>query len=177
MKESNVPFDPNDAELEPHEDDVAAVTAPKDEPEVVDSAVPEPAATPQPQRLSDYHCPKLVRDEDILRRPVVERLTNAEGDVVAKLRHRVPEQVVVDPMECPSCGKLVEKHMLVLDNMTGRRDCAIAVQERANPNYTARFGADAEKAADADADARKDEDKRDDGGLRLREEEGLRDGV
>ena len=103
---------------------------------------------------SDLHCPLLVDDEDKSTATVVEQHVGQDGQPTGRTVHRVPEQVVVDPVDCPSCGKIVERHMLVYSPLTGERDCAVAINARANPKYTAMFGGDAKNWAEADADAK-----------------------
>lgn len=119
--------------------------------------VPPPAAgqitRPGALQYSDLHCPLLVDDEDKIDVTVVEQLANAEGEPSGRVVHRRPHQLVVDPVECPTCHIVVERHMLVASPLTGTRDCAIAVQARGNPAYTRLFGAMAGNAADADAEA------------------------
>ena len=80
---------------------------------------------------SDLHCPLLVDDVDVVKTAVVETHVGADGLPAGRTVHRVPEQLVVDPIACPDCGKMVERHMLVVNNATGTRDCPIAINFRA----------------------------------------------
>jgi hypothetical protein len=120
-------------------------------------AAPAPGqlATGRPLVYSDLHCPLLVDDEDKNTTTVVEQLSNAEGEPGGRVLHRVPEQVVTDPVECPTCFKVVERHMLVASPILGTRDCAIAIQARANPRYAKLFGADTAAQAELEAEANK----------------------
>ncbi len=57
---------------------------------------------------------------------VYETHRDENGDTIGRTMHRTPLQVVNDPVDCPDCGKIVERHMLVLNPITGLRRCAIA---------------------------------------------------
>lgn len=48
---------------------------------------------------------------------------------------RQPQQVLVRPVECPTCHIKVESHQLVFDKAAGGgvRDCAMAIQNREHP--------------------------------------------
>lgn len=83
--------------------------------------------TAEGQPLSDLHCPLLVDEDDIVKTTVVETHYDQEGKASGRTIHRTPLQVVTDPVSCPDCGKIVERHMLVVNAATGTRDCAIAV--------------------------------------------------
>lgn len=94
------------------------------------------------------HCPLLVDDEDVDKRTVVSQNLNAEGAVSSVTVHRYPDHVIVDPVKCPSCGIVRERHGLVFNNLTGIRDCAIAINEHARKEYAGQFGANAKAVVD-----------------------------
>lgn len=89
------------------------------------------AADPSAPVKSDMHCRLLVSDGGGDRRTVVEQHVDAQGEPAGKTVHRYPEQVVVRPVECPTCGKIVERQMLVAVPGAGEADCAIAINMRA----------------------------------------------
>jgi hypothetical protein len=101
---------------------------------------------------SDLHCPMLQEGpgDD---RTIVEQHTDAEGRPAGKTVHRYPEQLVQTPAECPTCGKIVERHMLV-HTALGTRDCAVALNAKARgEDPQAIIAAKAEKRAAAIATA------------------------
>ncbi len=78
---------------------------------------------------SDMHCPLLVDSADVDQSTVVEQHFAADGSAAGRTVHRYPDQLVQTPTDCPTCGKIVEKHQLVPDQYGGR-DCAIALNQR-----------------------------------------------
>jgi hypothetical protein len=104
---------------------------------------------------TDGHCPLLVDDADIDRRTIVEQHTLQDGTPGGQTVHRYAEIVLTNPTECPTCHKMMERHGLVTNNITGTRDCAIAIAARANPEYTNLFGANAKPLAEQEATAAK----------------------
>lgn len=104
------------------------------------------------------HCPLLVTDPSTVNdTTVVEEHTGADGEYAGRTVHRYPEHVIGDPVECPTCGIMRERHGLLLNVETGERDCAIAIQQSKKKAYQAQFGADIASRADAMNDAQNPE--------------------
>jgi predicted Zn-ribbon and HTH transcriptional regulator len=94
---------------------------------------------------SDMHCPLLVEPQEKRTETVVEQHFGGDGEPAGKTVHRRPKQLLQRPVECPSCGVMVEREMLVMDK-DGVRDCAIAMNVRAAPKRE-RLDVAAERAA------------------------------
>ncbi len=79
----------------------------------------------------DMMCPLLVAEDEKDKRTVVQEHVDAEGAPAGKTVLRRPEQLLQRPVQCPDCGIYLEPHQLVLDNATGIRSCAIALNYKA----------------------------------------------
>jgi hypothetical protein len=126
--------------------DVEAVTvdpspAPPPEHLVSGEATSElPAPTVAPEKKATLHCPILIDEDHIDFRTVTESIIGQTKQVIDKIIHRQPEQTLVNPVQCPSCSKWVERHMLCVD-AHGSKDCPVAASVRANPRYAKLFSA------------------------------------
>lgn len=67
-----------------------------------------------------------------------KRVTQNIGQ--ATIVHREPTVRLVDPVACPNCDKLFERHSLVT-NTYGEKDCAAAMNEKQRPENKAFFDA------------------------------------
>ena len=79
-------------------------------------------------QYSDGVCPLLASDDDIKR----QRESVSFGTL--EQTSKQPYNVLVNPIECPTCKKQIEGHQLVWDPTNpGVRDCAVATSQRAHP--------------------------------------------